>query len=454
MQPTHTTHTSNTVSFREALWFWFKLGFISFGGPAGQIAIMHQTLVAERRWISEKRFLHALNFCMLLPGPEAQQLATYLGWLMHRTTGGILAGVLFVLPALVLMLCLSGLYVAYGQWAWMTALFASIKPAVVAVVVQAVHRLGKRAMHQRFMWPLAALSGVAMGTGLVPFPAILCIAVGVAWVFKDAAPSSTPTGAHSTGTVSTDTTRAIIDDDTPLPDHARFQKQRLLNVILAGGLLWLLPMAALWWVFGPANTLLDMGGFFTKAALMTFGGAYAVLPYVYQGAVESFQWLSGPQMIDGLALGESTPGPLIMIVTYVGYLGAHAQPVFTGELQWVSGVMGACVATWFTFLPSFIFILAGGPVVEMTHHLDRFGRLMRGITAAVFGVMVQLAVFFACHVFWPQGLSGPVDWAAAALIGLWLWALFGLKWSVLRVVLAAAALGGAWHLVGLALPAL
>ena len=436
-----------SVSFREALWFWVKLGFISFGGPAGQISIMHQTLVVERGWLSEKRFLHALNYCMLLPGPEAQQLATYLGWLMHKTTGGILAGVLFVLPSLVLITVLSGLYVAYGQLAWMAALFASIKPAVVAIVIQAVHRVGKRALHGRFMWLLASLSFVAMWSGQVPFPVILLSAAGLALAFKRHVQTESTNATHAVGAASPSESSALINDHTPLPEHARFQTRRFVWVVLTGLLLWALPMGLLWWLWGPSNTLLDMGGFFSKAAWMTFGGAYAVLPYVYQGAVESFQWLSGPQMMDGLALGESTPGPLIMVVTFVGFLGGHAQPVLQGDGQMLSGVLGALVATWFTFLPSFVFILAGGPMVEMTHNQWRFTVPLSGITAAVVGVMLNLAVFFAYHVGWPQGVSGPLDWGAAALTMAWLMVLFRFKWSVLNVVFSAAALGLMYHLL-------
>ena len=297
------------IGWRQALWFWFKLGFISFGGPAGQISIMHQALVVERRWISEKRFLHALNYCMLLPGPEAQQLATYLGWLMHKTTGGVLAGLLFILPSLFLIMGLSWVYVGFGDVPWVAAVFQGIKPAVIAVVIQALHRLGSRSLQKPWMWALAAASFIAVFVWQVPFPWIVLGAMLTAAGIGKFAPRLLAVNTHRPGAHSVTQVAAVIDDHTPLPAHARFQSQRLWRVLSVGAVLWLLPMGLLWAVGSGSNTLLDMGWFFSKAALLTFGGAYAVLPYVYQGAVESFQWLTPHQMIDGLALGESTPGP-------------------------------------------------------------------------------------------------------------------------------------------------
>ena len=437
-----TLPSDNTVPFRQALWFWFKLGFISFGGPAGQIGIMHQALVTERRWISDNRFLHALNYCMLLPGPEAQQLATYLGWLMHKTLGGVLAGALFVLPSLLLLIGLSWVYVSYGDMPVVAALLVGIKPAVIAIVLQAVHRIGSRTLRNRYLWALAVISFVAIFVSQTPFPLIvlgaaLCGALLAKW-----APHSVQTGAGYGSASDSLHQPALIDDHTPSPAHARFKLSRLLWVLMAGAVLWLLPMWALWLAFGDHNTLLNMGWFFSKAALMTFGGAYAVLPYVYQGAVETFQWLTPQQMMDGLALGESTPGPLIMVVAFVGYLGAHAQPVLdNGHALLNTAAMGAVVATWFTFLPSFIFILAGGPLVESTQNQLRFTAPLTAITAAVVGVMFNLALFFAYHVLWPQGFSGHFEWLSASLTVACAFALLRLKWSVLKVLGASGLLG-------------
>ena len=429
------------IPFRQALWFWFKLGFISFGGPAGQIGIMHQALVVERRWISDKRFLHALNYCMLLPGPEAQQLATYLGWLMHRTQGGVLAGVLFVLPSLLLLIGLSWVYVSYGDLPVIAALFVGIKPAVIAIVLQAVQRIGTRTLRNRYLWALATFSFLAIFAINLPFPLILLVAAVCGALLGRYVTHSVQSGAgHASGAV-IEHLPALIDDHTPAPAHARFKLSRLLLVLGAGAVLWLLPMWALWLAFGDDNTLLSMGWFFSKAALMTFGGAYAVLPYVYQGAVETFQWLTPQQMIDGLALGESTPGPLIMVVAFVGYLGAHAHPVLDGYALWCSAALGAVVATWFTFLPSFIFILAGGPLVESTQNQLRFTAPLTAITAAVVGVMLNLALFFAYHVLWPQGLSGHFEWLSALLTLACAFALLRLKWSVLKVLGASAVVG-------------
>ncbi|MDP3282037.1 MAG: chromate transporter, partial [Nitrosomonas sp.] len=305
-----------SVSFWQAFMFWLKLGFISFGGPAGQISIMHQELVENRRWISERRFLHALNYCMMLPGPEAQQLATYIGWLMHRTWGGIVAGVLFVLPSLLILIVLSWVYIAYGDVPVVAGLFYGIKPAVTAIVVQATHRIGSRALKNNWLWGIAAASFVAIFAFNVPFPAIVAAAAMIGYFGGRIAPDNFKAGGDH-GKTKTSSNPALIDDDTPTPLHAKFRWSRLAQVVLAGALLWLIPMGFLTTSYGWDHTLTQMGWFFTKAALLTFGGAYAVLPYVYQGAVEHFSWLTPVQMIDGLALGETTPGPLIMVVAFV-----------------------------------------------------------------------------------------------------------------------------------------
>ncbi|MFM1907910.1 MAG: hypothetical protein RLZZ591_1587 [Pseudomonadota bacterium] len=428
------------VSIWQAFAFWLKLGFISFGGPAGQIALMHQELVERRRWLSEQRFLHALNYCMVLPGPEAQQLATYIGWLMHRTWGGILAGALFVLPSLLILIGLSWLYVSFGQVPLVAGLLYGIKPAVVAIVLQAAHRIGGRTLKSRPLWGVAAASFVAIFAFNVPFPAIVAIAALVGWLGGRWAPSQFRSGgghskaAHHHGP-------ALLDDDTPTPAHARFSWRGLSKVLAAGLLIWAVSMGLLVWTGGWQHTLVQMGWFFTKAALLTFGGAYAVLPYVYQGAVTDAGWLSAAQMMDGLALGESTPGPLIMVVAFVGYLGGQARALFGPETLFLAGAVAATTVTWFTFLPSFIFIFAGGPLVESTRHRIGLTAPLTAITAAVVGVIVNLALFFGYHVFWPVGMAGPVDLAAFFISVGAATALMRIKLGVLPVLAASALVG-------------
>jgi len=438
------------IGFAEALRFWLKLGFISFGGPAGQIAIMHQELVERRRWISERRFLHALNYCMLLPGPEAQQLATYLGWLMHRTPGGIVAGALFVLPSLFLLIALSWLYAAFGQTTLVAGFFYGIKPAVTAIVVQAAWRIGTRALKNGVLWAIAAAAFVAIFAFAVPFPAIVAGAALLGWAGGRWLPAKfAPGGGH--GKVAVAVGPALIDDDTPTPAHARFRAARLATVLATGLLLWLLPMGLLTATLGWAHTLTQMGWFFTKAALLTFGGAYAVLPYVWQGAVTHHGWLTPTQMIDGLALGETTPGPLIMVVAFVafvgGYFNAETRALFGAELLFVAGTVAALLVTWFTFLPSFVFILAGGPLVESTHGELSFTAPLTAITAAVVGVILNLGLFFAWHVLWPQGLAGGIEWPALAIAVAAALALFRFKAGVIPVILACGFAGLALHLL-------
>ncbi|NML27305.1 chromate efflux transporter [Zoogloea dura] len=428
------------VSFWQAFAFWLKLGFISFGGPAGQIAIMHQELVERRRWISERRFLHALNYCMVLPGPEAQQLATYIGWLMHRSWGGIVAGGLFVLPSLFILIALSWIYIAFGEMPLVAGLFYGIKPAVTAIVVQATHRIGARALRNPVMWAVAAASFVAIFAADLPFPLIVLAAAVTGFVGGRIAPERFKAGGGH-GKAGASWGRALIDDDTPTPPHALFTWGRLLRVGLAGGLLWLIPMGLLIAFYGMENTLTRMAWFFTKAALLTFGGAYAVLPYVYQGAVESYGWLTPHQMIDGLALGETTPGPLIMVVSFVGFVGGYVKAVFGPDSLFLGGAAAAMVVTWFTFLPSFIFILAGGPLIETTHNDLKFTAPLTAITAAVVGVILNLALFFGYHVLWPKGFAGSFDGVSAAIALAAAVALFRFKVNVIHVIAACAVLG-------------
>jgi chromate transporter len=428
------------VSLGDAFKYWLKLGFISFGGPAGQIAMMHQELVEKRRWISEHRYLHALNYCMLLPGPEATQLAIYISWLMHGVRGAIVAGVMFFLPAFVLLSLLAGLYLNYGHVPVVQGVFYAIKPAVVAVVLFAAWRIGSRALKNEVLWGMAALSFIGILYFKIDFPWIVLAAAILGAIGGKFLPGKFKAGGGH-GSSGKTYGPAIIDDDTPPPVHARFSWGRLAVIVGIFFLVWLGAMLALQGV----PDLYNMGEFFTKAAFLTIGGAYAVLPYVYQGGVEHFGWLTGPQMMDGLALGETTPGPLIMIVTWVGYLGGVSKEVFGGNAI-VGGLAGAAVATFFTFLPSFMFILAGGPLVEATRGELRFTAPLTGITAAVVGVIVNLAVFFAWHAFWPQGtaeapFSGAFDWlsvviAIASFVALWKY-----KADIMKVIGACAVLG-------------
>jgi chromate transporter len=433
-----------SVSFGEALRYWLKLGFISFGGPAGQISIMHQELVERRRWISEHRFLHALNYCMLLPGPEAQQLATYIGWLMHGARGGIVAGALFVLPSLFILVALSWVYMAYGDVPFVAGILYGIKPAVVAIVLFAAYRIGSRALKNAALWSIAAAAFVAIFTLNVPFPYIVLVAGIIGYLGGCFAPAKFQVGGgHGSGSHKS-YGPALIDDDTPPPAHAGFRWQRLVAYSAIGLGIWTAVEGTLYLLFGWQGTLTQMGWFFTKAALLTFGGAYAVLPYVYQGGVEHYSWLTGTQMIDGLALGETTPGPLIMVVAFVGFVGAWAHAVFGSDLAWLAGVAGATVATLFTFLPSFLFILIGAPAVEATRGDLKFTSPLTGITAAVVGVVLNLAAFFAYHVLWPQGLTGTFEWFSAVITIAAFIALWRFKAGVIPVIGVCGVAGLLW----------
>ena len=434
------TQPPQTVSFWQAFVFWLKLGFISFGGPAGQISIMHQELVENRRWISEQRFLHALNYCMVLPGPEAQQLAIYIGWLMHRTWGGVVAGVLFVLPSLLILIGLSWVYIAFGEMPLVAGLFYGIKPAVTAIVLQAAHRIGSRALKNSWLWGIAGASFIAIFAANIPFPVIVVAAAVIGYVGGRIAPEKFRVGGEH-GKSGKSFGPALIDDHTPTPAHAKFNWIRLSKIVVMGALLWAVPMGLLTTSYGWSHPLTQMSWFFTKAALLTFGGAYAVLPYVYQGAVSHYGWLTPTQMIDGLALGETTPGPLIMVVAFVGFVGGYVKALFGPDALFMAGAVAASLVTWFTFLPSFLFILAGGPLVESTHGDLKFTAPLTAITAAVVGVILNLALFFGYHVLWPKGFSGSFD-GVSALIALGAAiALFRFKRKVIHVIAASAVAG-------------
>ena len=429
-----------TPTFGEAARYWFKLGFISFGGPAGQISMMHQELVERRRWISEQRYLHALNYCMLLPGPEAIQLAIYISWLLHGVKGAITAGVMFFLPAFMLLSLLAGVYLSYGDVAAVQGVFQGIKPAVVAVVLFGAWRIGSRALKNGLLMAIAALAFIGIFFFRIDFPLIVLAAALLGAIGGRYLPGKFRAGGGGHGASGGAHGPAVIDEDTPPPHHAAFNLRKLVITVATFVCVWGL---ALWLVSG-APVLYTMGEFFTKAAFLTLGGAYAVLPYVYQNAVEHYGWLTGPQMMDGLALGETTPGPLIMVVTWVGFLGGVSQAVFAHPV--VAGLTGATTATFFTFLPSFLFIIAGGPLVEATRGELRFTAPLTAITAAVVGVILNLAVFFAWHTFWPQAtdaapFSGSFELssvavAVAAFIALWKYQI-----DIIRVIGVCALLG-------------
>ncbi|OON60972.1 chromate transporter [Massilia sp. KIM] len=438
--------TPAPVPFRTALLFWLKLGFISFGGPAGQIALMHAELVERRRWISERRFLHALNYCMLLPGPEATQLAVYIGWLLHRAPGGIAAGLLFILPSLLLLMLLSWVYLAYGHLALIAGLMAGIKPAVVALVIAAAWRIGTRTLRNGALAAIALAAFLAIAVADLPFPLIVLGAALAGVVGARLWPERfQPGGAHPAGPGRPAPAPALIDDDTPTPEHARFSWPRLLRACLLGcalaGAAWLLLALA----FGREHALAQMGWFFTKAAVMSFGGAYAVLPYVVQGAVEHYGWLDAHQMIDGLALGETTPGPLIMIVAFVGFVGGWTHALFGPGHLAIAGVAGALVAALFTFLPSFVFILAGGPLVESGRGQLRWSAPLSAISAAVVGVIASLALFFGQHVFFAGGVLQPAALAIGAAAAV---ALLAFRVGPIKLIAACGMAGlvlSYWH---------
>lgn len=441
------------VPWSQALAFWLKLGFISFGGPAGQIALMHEQVVERARWISEKRFLHALNYCMLLPGPEAQQLATYLGWLMHRNLGGILAGLLFVLPSFFLITLLAWAYLLYGHLPWASGLLDGIKPAVVALVIAAGWRIGTRTLRTTPLLLIALAAFLALFGLNLPFPLVIAVAALAGFMMR---PATQAPGAHAVAHASTTDSRgkadpipygrALIDDDTPPPAHARPSRRVLVAIVVVGLSLWAIG----WWacsVLAPGETLTDMAGFFTRAALLTFGGAYAVLPYVHQAAVEHYQWVSAAQMLDALALGETTPGPLIMIVAFVGFVGGYTQTLFGADHAAAAGWAAAAVATFFTFLPSFLFILVGGPLVESTRSLPRLDRTLTAITASVVGVIASLALALAQAVLWRGDQQSP-DWLACLAAALAAWLFIRHKASVIITIACFGAAGMLAALMG------
>ena len=426
-------------TFRAALRFWTKLGFISFGGPAGQVAIMHRELVDGKRWISERHFLNALNFCMLLPGPEAQQLATYLGWRLHGARGGIAAGALFVIPSVFILFALSYVYVVGGSIPWLAAIFHGLLGAVIAVVLEAVLRIGKKALKSPTLWAMAGASFVAIYFFGISFLYIVVAAALLGWYGHAQLPSQFPAGKGHGSSGALDEAPSVA-----LPALKPVTWGRTLRVLALCLALWWLPVIALGLWLGWSSTPAQQGLFFSQAALVTFGGAYAVLPYVAQQAVEQYGWLSHAQMMSGLALAETTPGPLIMVLQFVGFVGGWQHPGSFSPL--VGATVGALITTWVTFLPCFLFIFLGGPYVERLGEQPRLSAALTAITAAVVGVILNLGVKFSTHALWPDGAH--TDWPVAALAVVSFVALQRFKANLIAVIAACGAVGWLLWLVG------
>ena len=436
---------SSRVSFTEAFRFWAKLGFISFGGPAGQIAIMHRELVERRRWISEERFLHALNYCMLLPGPEATQLAIYIGWLMHRTWGGIVAGAFFVIPSIFILLGLSYIYAAYGNVSLVMGVLSGFKPVVVAIVVEAVLKIGGRALKRRAHFIIAAAAFVAIYFFHIPFPLIV-LAAGLTGLGIGGLPAGNvykkPTGEDVNKNLTESAqppAPVVIDDDAPLHAHTLPSRTRAIRTLILGVIFWALPLAILVAWRGRASLHAQEYRFFTVAAFVTFGGAYSVLAYVIQAASGAYGWLTRAQAVDGLALAETTPGPLIMVLQFIGFMAGWNHP--EGMSQTASAIVGALITTYATFLPCFFFIFIGAPYIEVLRGNRSLTGALSGITAAVVGVILNLALVFGAAVIWPHGLASGTNWFAILLSLAAFIALYRFKADVLWVVIAGGLVG-------------
>jgi chromate transporter len=447
------------ISFGEAFRVWLRVAVLSFGGPAGQIAVMHRILVEEKNWISESRFLHALNYCMLLPGPEAQQLATYIGWLLHRTAGGIMAGGLFILPGIIAIMGLSYIYAAYGNVGFVEAVFFGLKAAVLAIVVQAVVRVGKRALRNRVMIALAAIAFVGIFFFNIPFPLIIIAAGVTGYVGARSGRPEFAAVEHGGGAKNTAVVDSLLGEE--LPDHVRPNVGRSLRVSAVWLVPWAVPVAALLIGLGPANVFSQIALFFSKMALVTFGGAYAVLAYVAQQAVEHYHWLGPREMLDGLGMAETTPGPLIMVLQFVGFMAAFRAPGSMPPL--LAGALGGLLATWVTFVPCFLWIFLGAPYIETLRGNKGLAGALTAITAAVVGVILNLSIWFALHTLFRQttpfrslGLwfDMPVwsslDIAAFALAAAAATAIFRFNIGMLWVLAGSCAAGAALRLTGMA----
>ena len=454
---TKSTADAHGIPFREALIVWLRVAVLSFGGPAGQIAVMHRIIVEEKNWISESRFLHALNYCMLLPGPEAQQLATYIGWLLHRTAGGLMAGGLFILPGIIAIMALSYIYAAYGNVGFVEALFFGLKAAVLAIVIEAVVRVGKRALRNRIMVALAASAFVAIFFFAVPFPAIIVAAGVIGFVGARLGRPEFAGVEHGGGK-----NAAVIDSmlGDAVPDHVRPNAARTLRVSAVWLALWLVPVAALLVGLGPNNVFSQIAIFFSKMAMVTFGGAYAVLAYVAQQAADHYHWVQPREMLDGLGMAETTPGPLIMVVQFVGFMAAFRDA--GGLPPMLAATLGGLLATWVTFVPCFLWIFAGAPYIETLRGNKALAGALSAITAAVVGIILNLSIWFALHTMFRQtfevkrfGLAfdapvlASVDIPALALSIAAAIAIFRFKLGMLVVLAASCVAGVLLRLTGL-----
>jgi chromate transporter len=454
-----TRHTAQAhgVSLGEAFRVWLRVAALSFGGPAGQIAVMHRIIVDEKKWVGEARFLHALSYCMLLPGPEAHQLAIYIGWLMHRWPGAIIAGGLFVLPGIISIMALSYIYAAFGSVPAIAALFFGLKAAVLAIVLHAVQRVGSRALKSRSMFVLAALAFIGIFFFGVPFPVIVIAAGVIGFVAARAGSTAFQVGGdHGGGGSATDDEGLL---GVALPEHARPSVRRAMRISALWLALWLVPVIIVGLLLGGANVFTDIGIFFSKMAVVTFGGAYAVLAYMAQQAVETYGWLKPGEMLDGLGMAETTPGPLIMVVQFVGFLAAYRDP--GGLSPMLAGTLGGLLATWCTFVPGFLFIGLGAPFIERLRDNKPLAGALAGITAAVVGVILNLAIWFALHTWFREAMHvasygfsfdvpvpASIDPWALALSAAAVIAMFRFKTGAISTLLACSAVGILLYLVG------
>ena len=443
---------SHGISLGDAFRVWVRISLLSFGGPAGQIAVMHRILVDETRWISESRFLHALNYCMLLPGPEAQQLATYIGWLLHRTLGGLIAGVLFVLPGAVVILGLSILYAGFQELSFVEALFFGIKAAVLAVVIEAVLRIGRRALKNAAMYAIAAGAFLGIFFLAIPFPIIVAAAAAIGALGNRLSPAYFAVGSGHEADAEDGSPAVDAALENGASDHTKPSAGRSARILAICLTLWFGPLIVLFAVLGPTHVYLQEGLFFSKMAVVTFGGAYAVLAYVAQQAVDNYGWLAPGEMLDGLGMAETTPGPLIMVVQFVGFMGAYRNPGMLDPMT--AGILGAMLTTWVTFVPCFLWIFLGAPYIEALRGNQALAAALSAITAAVVGVVLNLAVWFALHVVFGEveedtlgavrlfvPVWSTIDWAALAIAVGALVAMLRFKVGMIRTLFVSAALG-------------
>jgi len=442
-QKTATSTETNKPSFTEAFWFWLKLGFISFGGPAGQIAIMHEFLVEKKKWISDSRFLHALNFTMLLPGPEAQQLATYTGWLLHGTKGGLVAGIFFILPSMFILLGLTSLYVIYGSIPWVYSLFAGLKPAVIAIVILALIKIGKKSLHTIFHFLIAGAAFISIFFFNIPFPLIIVGALILAVITRKFAPKLFDQTAAAKEQLAIDEENYYINANSVLPDSG-FNLARVSKQVFLALCIWIIPLVPFYLLTDDFTFWRELSMFFTKAAFVTFGGAYAVLPYVAQVSVEQLNWLTELQMIDGLALGETTPGPLVMVLVFVGFMAGFNQ--FGGSL--LMGSIGLLATTLYTFVPCFLFIFVGAPIIERTRDNDKIKQALSIVTAAVVGIILNLTIYLGKAVIFPKELElAQIDFITLAWVIVSFVAMYRFKVNMLTWIGVSALFGLAYHLI-------